>query len=123
MRSGACKHMILNNAQMLESVVVLSQAEEKGMLGYAIARNRQKLIPEIQEYSKKRDELLKEYGTDIGNGQFQLMPENAARFYAELQPYSDLTADVAVMQVSPEVFCSGNLTSSQMFTLDWMVKE
>ena len=115
--------MIMNNAQMLESVVVLSQAEEKGMLGYAIARNRQKLIPEIQEYSKKRDELLKEYGTDIGNGQFQLMPENAARFYEALQPYSDLTADVPVMQVSPEVFCSGNLTSSQMYTLNWMVKD
>lgn len=115
--------MILNNAQMLESVVVLSQAEEKGMLGYAIARNRQKLITEIQEYSKKRDELLKEHGTDIGNGQFQLMPENAARFYEALQPYSDLTVDVPVMQVSPEVFCSGNLTSNQMFTLNWMVKE
>lgn len=115
--------MIMNNAQMLESMVVLSQVEEKGMLGYAIARNRQKLIPEVQEYSKKRDELLKEHGTDIGNGQFQLMPENAARFYEELQPYSELTADVAVMQISPEVFCSGNLTSSQMFTLDWMVKD
>ena len=115
--------MILNNKQMLESVVVLSQAEEKGMLGYAIARNRQKLIPEVQEYSKKRDELLKEYGTDIGNGQFQLLPENAARFYAELQPYSELTADVPVMQVPLDVFCSGDLTSSMMETLNWMVKD
>lgn len=115
--------MILNNAQMLESVIVLSRVEEKGMLGYAIARNRQKLIPEVQEYSKKRDELLKEYGTDIGNGQFQLVPENATRFYEELQPYSDLTVDVPVMRVSPEVFCSGNLTSSQMFALEWMVKD
>lgn len=115
--------MVLNNEKMLESVVVLSQAEEKGMLGYAIARNRQKLIPEIQEYSKKRDELLKEYGTDIGNGQFQLMPENAARFYEALQPYSELTADVPVMQVDPEVFCGGNLTSQQMYILSWMVTE
>lgn len=115
--------MILNNAQMLESVVVLSKAEEKGMLGYAIARNRQKLIAEIQEYSKKRDELLKEYGTDIGNGQFQLMPENAARFYEALQPFSELTVDVAVMQVPLDVFCSGDLTSSMMETLNWMVEE
>lgn len=114
--------MILNNAQMFESVVVLSQAEEKGMLGYAIARNRQKLIPEIQEYSKKRDELLKEYGTDIGEGKFQLLPENAAKFYEALRPYSELTVDVAVMQVSPEVFYGGNLTSSQMFALGWMVE-
>ena len=117
--------MILSNEKMLESVVVLSQAEEKGILGYAIAVNRKRLTTDIQfqEYSMKRDELLKEYGTDIGNGQFQLLPENAARFYEALQPYSDLTADVPVMQISPEVFCSGNLTSSQMFALDWMVKE
>lgn len=115
--------MILNNAQMMESVMVLSKAEEKGMLGYAIARNRQKLIPEIQEYSKKRDELLKEYGTDIGNGQFQLMPENAAKFYEALRPYSELTVDVPVMQVTLDVFCSGDLTSSAMETLNWMVKD
>lgn len=115
--------MILNNKQIFESVVVLSQTEEKGMLGYAVARNRQKLIPEIQEYSKKRDELLKEYGTDIGNGQFQLMPENAAKFYEALQPYSELTVDVPVMQVNVDVFCSGNLTSSAMETLNWMVKD
>ena len=115
--------MILNNAQMLESVTVLSQCEEKGMLGYAIARNRQKITAEVLDYSKKRDELLKEHGNDMGNGQFQLMPENAARFFEALQPYSDLTVDVPVMQVSPEVFYGGNLTSSQMFTLSWMVAD
>lgn len=115
--------MILNNAQMLESVTVLSQCEEKGMLGYAIARNRQKLSVEVMDYSRKRDELLREHGTDIGNGQFQLQPENAARFFEALKPYSELTVDVPVMQVDPEVFYGGNLTSSQMFALNWMVKE
>lgn len=115
--------MILNNKQMLESVTVLSQLEEKGMLGYAIMRNRQKLSAEVLDYSRKRDELLKEYGTDIGNGQYQLQPENAARFFEALRPYSELTVDVPVMQVSVEDFCGGNLTSSQMLLLDWMVKD
>lgn len=115
--------MILNNKQMLESLTVLSQCEEKGMLGYAIARNRQKIAAEVLDYSRKRDELLREFGKDIGNGQFQLEPENAARFFEALQPYSDLTEDVPVMQVSPEVFYGGNLTSSQMFVLEWMVSE
>lgn len=115
--------MIMNNKQMLESVTVLSQLEEKGMLGYAIMRNRQKLSAEVLDYSRKRDELLKEHGTDIGNGQYQLQPENAARFFEELRPYSELTVDVPVMTVAPEVFYGGNLTSNQMFILDWMVKE
>lgn len=115
--------MILNNKQMFDSLMILSQAEEKGMLGYAIARNRQKLVSEVQEYTKKRDELLKEYGTDVGNGQFQLQPDQAERFFEALKPYDELEVDVQVMQVTPEVFCSGNLTSPMMYTLDWMVKE
>lgn len=115
--------MILNNEQMLNSLDVLAKAEEKGMLGYAIARNKQKLLNEVNEYAKKREELLKEFGTDIGNGQYQLDQENAVKFFEALKPYSELTADVPVMQVTPEVFCSGNLTSSMMDTLIWMVKE
>lgn len=115
--------MILTNEQMLESLSILAQADEKGMLGYAIARNRQKLLAEVQDYSNKRDELLKKYGNDIGEGKYQLQPESAAAFFEELKPYSELSVDVAVMKVSPEVFCSGNLSSQQMFSLGWMVEE
>lgn len=111
--------MILNNKQMLESVTVLSQLEEKGMLGYAIMRNRQKLSTEVLDYSRKREELLKEHCEEIAPGQFK--PTRA--FFEALHPYSELTVDVPVMQVSVEDFCGGNLTSSQMAVLDWMVKE
>lgn len=115
--------MILTNEQMLNSLMILSQLDEKGMLGYAISRNRQKLLAEVHEYSIKRDELLTEFGEDLGEFKFQLLPENAAKFYEALKPYSELEVDVPVMQVTPEVFCSGNLTSSMMDTLCWMVKE
>ena len=115
--------MIMNNAQMLESVIVLSQVEEKGMLGYAIMRNRQKLTAEVENYTTKRDELLREFGTDVGNGKFEFEPGKAAAFAEALRPYSELTVDVPVMQVAADVFCGGNLTSKQMFILDWMVKD
>ena len=114
--------MILTNAQILESLTVLVQLEETGMLGYAIARNRKKLTEESKEYSAKRDELLREFGTEVGNGRFQLEPENATKFQEALRPYSELEIDIPVMQVAPDVFCSGSLTSSQMFVLDWMVE-
>lgn len=115
--------MLFTNEKMLESVVTLTNCEEKGMLGYAIARNRQKLAAEVQDYSRKRDELLHEHGVDIGDGKYQLPPENAARFFEALRPYAELTVDVPVMMVAPEVFYGGNLTSSTMFNLSWMVKE
>ena len=115
--------MKMTNAQMFESLAVLSQAEEKGVLGFAIARNRRKLADELTEYLAKRDELLAEYGIGDGAGKFTLSPEAAQKFSAALRPYAEMTADVVIHQVAPEDFCSGNLTSSQMYTLEWMVKE
>lgn len=116
--------MIFNNAQMYESVSTLHSARgEKGLLGYAIAVNLRKLSTELSEYSKKRDELLTEFGTDAGGGKFNLTPEAAAAFREALKPYGELETDVQVMQVAPEVLYSGGLTSEQMYALSWMVKE
>ena len=114
--------MKMTNEQMFNSLVILSKLEETGMLGFAIARNRKKLTEECKEYAEKRDELLKKYGTDVGNGQYQLTNDMAADFAEELMPYAELEFDVSVMTVSQDVFCSGSLTSSQMFALDWMVE-
>lgn len=115
--------MTFSNEEMLNNLSVLSKLDEKGMLGYAIAYNRRKLTDECKEYAEKRDEFLKEFGTDVGNGQYQLVGENTVKFIEAIQPYSELTSDVSVRKVSQEVFCSGNLTSQQMFALDWMVEE
>ena len=115
--------MILTNAQMLDSLRILSQVEEKGVLGFAIAQNRRKLQTEVKEYSDKYDELLKKHGTDLGDGRVSLPREAVHAFEAELQPYAKMTANVPVTQVTEEVFCSGNLTSGQMYVLAWMVKE
>lgn len=116
--------MKLTNAQMFESVSTLHSArDEKGLLGYAVAVNLRKLTTEIREYSAKRDELLAEYGTDIGGNKFNLTPEAAEAFRRALKPFDELETDVQVMQVAPEVFYGGGLTSAQMYALSWMVKE
>ena len=115
--------MRLTNAQMFDSLAVLSQVEEAGVLGFAIAQNRRRLADELKEYLAKRDELLPEYGEDAGAGKYTLTPEAAQKFIEALKPYAEMTADVSVRQVSVEAFCGGSLTSSQMYVLDWMVKE
>jgi len=116
--------MLLTNAQMFESVQVLSQAKgEKGLLGYAVAVNLRKIAGEVGEFTKTRDELLAQHGADAGNGRYNFTPAAAAAFQAALEPFAQIETDVAVMQVAPEVFYSGNLTSEQMYALSWMVKE
>lgn len=118
--------MILTNAQMYDSIPVLQQASaETGLLGYAVAVNLRKLAttPELVEYSRKRDELLQLHGTDAGGGKYNLTAQGAAAFYEALEPFGQIEAEVAVMQVAPEVFYGGGLTSGQMYALAWMVKE
>ena len=116
--------MILTNAQILESIPVLHQAKDEiGLLGYAVAVNLRKLTTEVVEFSNKRDELLAQYGTDAGGGKFNFTPDAAAAFQNALQPFAELETDVQVMQVAPEVFYGGGLTSAQMYALAWMVKE
>lgn len=116
--------MIFTNAKMFDSIQVLSQAKnETGLLGYAISVNLRKLSLETVEYNRKRDELLAVHGTDKGDGMYDLTREQAAAFSKDLAPYALIESDVAVMQVPAEVFYGGKLTSGQMYTLAWMVKE
>lgn len=115
--------MVLTNKEMFDSLAIFAKAKEKGMLGYAIAKNKRIILAEIREYVEKRDELLKKYGEDIGEGRFQLLQKNAEKFFKEIQPYNELSIEIPVMQVSSEIFCSGNLDSSEMFIIEWMVRE
>ena len=116
--------MKMNNAQIFEAVQVLASAEEeRGLLGYAIAVNLRRLSAEVREYAAQRDGLLAKYGTDAGDGKYNLTREAAGAFYEELQPFADLETDVQIMQVEPAVFYGGGLTSAQMYALSWMVKE
>lgn len=116
--------MKMTNARMYDSIPVLQQAKnEQGLLGYAIAVNLRRISSEIEEYSRKRDLLLRSHGTDAGGGKFTLTQEEAAAFYEALAPYAKIETDVAVLQVPPETFYGGTLTSGQMYALSWMVKE
>jgi hypothetical protein len=118
--------MKMTNAQMFDSIPVLQQAKnETGMLGYAIAVNMRRLASELVEYSRKRDELLAEFGTPVEDrpGSYNLTKDQADAWQEALRPFAMIETDVAVLQVPPETFYSGSLTSGQMFALAWMVKE
>lgn len=115
--------MKFTNSVMFESIQTLSAVKETGKLGYACARNLRRLLDACREYMEVRDRLLKQYGIDQGGGQYTFEPEGARGFAAELQEYAAIEHEVDVMQVTEDVFCSGGLTTKEMFALAWMVKE
>ena len=98
--------MKMTNAKMWEAIQTLSSVDETGKLGYACARN-----------------LRKQYGTDEGNGKYTFDQEKAKEFTDAIREYAIIEHDVDIFQVSEDVFCSGSLTTKEMYALDWMVKE
>ena len=114
--------MKMSNDKIFASVQILSTLEEKGKLGYAIARNLRKLQDAGKEYFEKRDELIQKYGKPNGDtGNFTFTKKNADAFNTELAEYAVIEHEVDIMTVNEDVFCSGSLTSQDMFNLDWMV--
>lgn len=114
--------MLMTNDKIFSGVQVLSSLDEKGKLGYAIARNLRKLNDAGKEYFEKRDELIQKYGKPSGNnGNYTFTEKNAKAFNKELEEYATIEHEVDVMTVSEDVFCSGTLNSQAMYALDWMV--
>ena len=95
--------------------------KETGKLGYAIARNLRKLKSELTEFYSTREELIKKYGTENDDGSYTLPKENIGAFVSELNEYGDMSFEYAPCYVSVDELCGGNLTSDQMYVLDWMV--
>jgi hypothetical protein len=115
--------MKMSNEQMWEGIQALSCVKETGKLGYACARNLRRLMDACKEYIEVRDRLMMEYGKDEGGGKFTFEPDKAKAFSEAIREYSIIEHEVDVFQVSEDVFCGGGLTTREMYTLDWMVKE
>lgn len=115
--------MKCKNVDAYNAFFVMQQTKETGMLGFAIAKNMRKLANELIEYDSKRNELIKKYGTQTEGDRYQFTADGSKRFYEEMKPFDELEIEFEPMTVTEDVFVCGNLTSDQMYSLIWMVKE
>ena len=115
--------MTLTNEKAFESYELLvSLGNETGKLGFAIMKNVRKLGTELEEFMAKRNELFKKYGTEE-DGVYTVPAEKVPAFLEEYKTYSEIEMEFQPHLIDEDVFCSGGLTSEQMLTLEWMVKE
>lgn len=112
----------LKNAELFESIQTIQHTNEKGKLGYALAKNLRLATNAAHEYLVERDNALFEFGEDQGNGQFRIPKENLPAFRDRMAQYDDIETEFEVHTISEELFCSGDLTTRDMFTLAWMVE-
>lgn len=114
--------MKMTNSEAYASLGILQKLKERGILGFAIAKNMRKLADELQEYDSKRNECIRKYGTQLEGDRYQFSTGAAEKYYAEMEPYDRIAFEFEPTTISEEVFCSGSLTSDQMYALMWMVE-
>ena len=114
--------MKITNLEALTFVQTAGVLKESGKLGFAIAKNMRKLADELVEYDQKRGEIIQKYGIPEGDNRYRFTEENAKKFYEEMEEYDAMEFEFQPTTVSEEVFCSGGLTSDQMYALMWMVE-
>lgn len=115
-------HIIMTNAEMCECINVLSELRETGRLGYAIARNKRKLMDAAKEFLELRDDLLQKYGESEDGIYYSVSPENSDAYIKELGDIPQIAHEVEIFTIPEDVFFGGSLKSNQMEKLLWMVK-
>lgn len=113
--------MVFKNAEALQTLIVLQRVNETGKLGFVIAKNRRKFADELREYVEARDKIIRQHGVlrTGENNVYSLPPE----YEQELKDLDEMDCEIAVAQIDEEAFCSGTLTTNDMYVLDWMVKD
>lgn len=97
--------------------------DDKGLLGYACARNGRRLTDAAMEYIRKRMSALEEHGDDSGGGK-SISPSSPgwAAFVADLEPFANLEVEAEIMTV-PASEVIGRLSGREVLELDWMIED
>ena len=114
-----------SNAQMS---VMLESLERflgrRDIIGYAAARNTRILTDASLEFIRRKDELIREYGTDDGNGCICINAEsdNFPAFEREIAEYAVIEHEVELFKL-PFDNAIDKLTGSELLEIDWMFEE
>ena len=123
--------MNFKNAEMERMLGTLQKhLDRRDVIGYAAARNTRILRNELQEYTERRDELVRKYGkpdTDeegnqTGSVSLAFDSPDFVKFAEELEQYATIEHSPSLMQIDYEQ-AIGLLSGSEILELEWMFKE
>ena len=124
------KHLHVSQA---EGASMATSAEpfcdDRGLLGFACARNARKLTDACLEFIKIRDAALKELGEEVAGADgrvvgYRIGPDSEGwdRFKERVEPFESLECDVEIMTV-PVAEVIGKVSGTESLTIDWMIEE
>lgn len=121
--------MEYTNGQMEQMLNQLnSVGDAKGILAYAITRNRRFLLDEAKEFIELRDKLVyelgepikDEFGKDTDEIGIKIDSPNFSKFTSTLDEYLGIVHEPKIYKV-PASKVIDQMTADQMTNLEWMI--
>lgn len=101
--------------------------DDRGLLGYACARNARRLTDATLEYEQRRNNAIKEHGHEVKNDEGEVVSygidptdEGWAAFVEEVSAISGVESEVDVTTVPPSEVI-GKLSGAEILEIDWML--
>lgn len=124
------KHLHVSQAEAASMATSVEPfCDDRGLLGFACARNMRKLFDACLEYIKIRDAALSELGEVVTDADdrvvgYRIGPDSEGwgRFRARMEPFDGLECDVEIMTV-PAAEVIGKVSGRESLTIDWMIEE
>lgn len=113
--------MKFTNFKLMEYKNVLARLEERGKLGYAIARNLRIITDAVSDYCCAHDKIIMDHADLQSDGTYKIRDNELYEANKEIEEVGSIELDLPLITVDENTFCSGNLTSQDMYVLDWMV--
>ena len=123
------KHLNVSQAEAASMATSVEPfCDDRGLLGFACARNMRKLIDACLEYIKIRDAALREFGEEVVDGGrvvgYRIGPDDDGweSFKSRMEPFASLMCGVEIMTV-PASEVIGKVSGRESLTIDWMIEE
>lgn len=103
--------------------------DDVGLLGYACARNSRRLADATLEFSRIKNDAIREFGREVmdenGNVTAYTIDQGSSGFDAFMQriePFADLECSVEIMTI-PAAEVIGKMSGRESLEIDWMIEE
>jgi len=89
---------------------------------YRLSKSIQKIQEELQNFDKFRIELIKKYGYETGDGNYQIKSEFENNFRQEIDELLNTEVEIGVSPITLESLSKVNLSAIELSLIDHIIE-
>jgi hypothetical protein len=106
--------------QSVDQLSVLSSTKFQASMTLKIMRIMRAVRPELEDYDKKKNDLIKKFGVTLDNGDVKVSPDRMNDFFTELNPVLEQEVELPIEPIKLSELTL-ELTPIDLERLEWML--